>query len=230
MEALKVPFRIGAMMMAVALIVPACVASEPDDSTSEERDPSSDDDEDDDDAPRGRDTGKTSDAGSARADAGRGRDAGRDARGATKDPEPGAMGQQDDDDEGDDDASDDEPADEPGDDDSQGDDEPEDPGTDAPGDAEAPAQGGQGEVITTEDGTKIYVDPSCPSMTPMLGSRMIELVGCCMEGMNKCGLSTHKLMIPAQFAAMFPTACRGYEALSMLMVEAPEEKACTISE
>lgn len=131
---------------------------------------------------------------------------------------------------------DDEPSDddmgEPGDDD-MGDDEPPTNG----GSPTAPARdggmpssggGGGGEVITTEMGTKIYLDPSCPNLMPMVAGMALDLAGCCVEATKMCGLSTHKLMIPPQFASMFPVACRGYEELAMLRIMAPEPKGCTI--
>jgi hypothetical protein len=46
-----------------------------------------------------------------------------------------------------------------------------------------------------------------------------------------CGLSTHKLMIPAAFASMFPHKCRGYEDATMIPtgnVMTPAPKSCTV--
>lgn len=208
-----------------------------------------------------RDGGASSrDGGGGKADAGKA-DAGKGDAGAKSDakvpsrPDASAPADEDDDsaddDSGDDDSGDDDAAD-----DDSGDDDDTQPASDAGGgkvdagagnsdaggdeepdpmegndDMEPPPAGG-GEVITTAEGTKIYVDPSCENVTLPIMDRMIELVGCCIEGMNTCGVSTHKLMIPAAFASMFPHKCRGYDEASMLpagiMVEIPEMKSCTI--
>lgn len=99
-----------------------------------------------------------------------------------------------------------------------GDDEGEPSGEDEPS--------ADGEVVTTDSGTKIHLDPNCESINPMIAGMSLELVGCCTEA-GMCGLSNHKLMLPEAFASMFPVQCGDYDMLASFGAEAPEPKSCT---
>jgi hypothetical protein len=110
----------------------------------------------------------------------------------------------------------------------------EDPSADTPSDAGAPDMGDDNqeempaiEVITTDTGTKIYVDPSCEGTSAMMSGMWLEFVGCCLES-GTCGVSNHKIMLPPVIAAMFPVQCSGYEMLAGLGAEIPATKSCTI--
>lgn len=119
------------------------------------------------------------------------------------------------------DAEDDEPAE------GASDADDESPGSsDSDPDDEDEPSGEDGEVVTTDSGTKIYLDPSCESVNPTIAGMALELIGCCTQG-GTCGLSNHKLMLPEAFASAYPVQCGDYEMLEAFGAEAPEPKSCT---